>query len=60
MHRLAPERYRTLCKMFLHWERSYIREEIRLWKIYVDASLVFASFRARVCVRLARGMLVRI
>ena len=33
VHTLAPERYQTLCKMFLRWERSYIREEIRLWKI---------------------------
>ena len=33
VHTLAPERYRTLCNMFLRWERSYIREEIRLWKI---------------------------
>lgn len=33
MHILAQERDRTLCKMFLRWERSSIREEIRLWKI---------------------------
>jgi hyaluronan synthase len=33
MHTWVPERYRTLCNMFLRWERSYIREEIRLWKI---------------------------
>ena len=34
VHILAPERYRTLCKMFLRCKRSYnIREEIRLWKI---------------------------
>ncbi|MDP2382223.1 MAG: glycosyltransferase [Nitrospirota bacterium] len=33
VHTLAPERYRILCNMFLRWERSYIREEIRLWKI---------------------------
>lgn len=30
---LAPETYRKLCRMFLRWDRSYIREEIRLWKI---------------------------
>ncbi len=33
---VVPERYRKLCKMFLRWDRSYIREEIRLagivWK----------------------------
>ena len=33
VHTLAPEGYQTLCKMFLRWERSYIREEVRLWKI---------------------------
>ncbi len=30
---LAPDSYRQLCKMFIRWDRSYIREEIRLWKI---------------------------
>ena len=30
---LAPETYRQLCRMFLRWDRSYIREEIRLWRI---------------------------
>src|SRR5512146_39767 len=30
---LAPETYRQLCNMFLRWDRSYIREELRLWKI---------------------------
>lgn len=25
----VPERYRKLCRMFLRWDRSYIREEIR-------------------------------
>lgn len=30
---LAPATYRQLCRMFLRWDRSYIREEIRLWKI---------------------------
>ncbi|MEC4890758.1 MAG: glycosyltransferase [Nitrospira sp.] len=33
VHTLAPERYRQLCNMLLRWDRSYIREEIRLWKI---------------------------
>jgi hyaluronan synthase len=33
VHTMAPERYRQLCKMFIRWDRSYIREEIRLWKI---------------------------
>ena len=26
---IVPERYRKLCRMFLRWDRSYIREEIR-------------------------------
>jgi hyaluronan synthase len=30
---LAPETYKKLCRMFLRWDRSYIREEVRLWKI---------------------------
>jgi hyaluronan synthase len=33
VHTIAPDNYRQLCKMFLRWDRSYIREEIRLWKI---------------------------
>ncbi len=33
VHTLAPESYPQLCKMFLRWERSYVREEVRLWKI---------------------------
>lgn len=33
VHTIAPENYRQLCNMFLRWDRSYIREEIRLWKI---------------------------
>jgi hyaluronan synthase len=33
VHTVAPDNYRQLCKMFLRWDRSYIREEIRLWKI---------------------------
>ncbi|WP_455377965.1 glycosyltransferase [Petrachloros mirabilis] len=33
VHTTAPETYRKLCRMFLRWDRSYIREELRLWKI---------------------------
>ncbi|HVC19296.1 MAG TPA: glycosyltransferase [Vicinamibacterales bacterium] len=36
VHTLAPESYAKMCKMFLRWDRSYIREEIRfqaiVWK----------------------------
>ncbi len=33
VHTIVPDTYHKLCKMFLRWDRSYIREEIRLWKI---------------------------
>jgi len=33
VHTIAPQTYRKLCRMFLRWDRSYIREELRLWKI---------------------------
>lgn len=37
VHTLVPTRYRQLCKMFLRWDRSYVREELRyarhiVWK----------------------------
>ncbi len=36
VHTMVPETYSKLCKMFLRWDRSYIKEEIRLlgliWK----------------------------
>lgn len=33
VHTMAPETYGKLCKMFLRWDRSYIREEIRFQSI---------------------------
>jgi hyaluronan synthase len=33
VHTVAPETYVKLCKMFLRWDRSYIREEIRFQSI---------------------------
>lgn len=33
VHTVAPETYSKLCKMFLRWDRSYIREEIRFQSI---------------------------
>ncbi len=30
VHTIVPLTYRKLCKMFLRWDRSYVREEIRL------------------------------
>ncbi len=36
VHTIVPETYAKLCRMFLRWDRSYIREEFRfariLWK----------------------------
>lgn len=29
VHTLVPTSYRRLCKMFLRWDRSYVREELR-------------------------------
>ncbi len=44
VHTLAPETYMRLCRMFLRWDRSYIREEIRLlkimWKLPVHSLLL--------------------
>lgn len=33
VHTVVPESYRKLCKMYLRWDRSYIREELRLFLI---------------------------
>ena len=33
VHTLVPETYRKLCKMYLRWDRSYIREEFRFARI---------------------------
>lgn len=33
VHTVAPDSYAKLCKMFLRWDRSYIREEIRFQAI---------------------------
>jgi hyaluronan synthase len=37
VHTLVPTTYRRLCKMYLRWDRSYVREELRflgsvMWK----------------------------
>ena len=44
VHTLVPETYRKLCKMYLRWDRSYIREELRfaliLWKRPFKSMLV--------------------
>jgi hyaluronan synthase len=33
VHTIAPESYAQLCRMFLRWDRSYVREELRLFCI---------------------------
>ncbi len=33
VHTLVPETYSKLCRMFLRWDRSYIREEFRFARI---------------------------
>ncbi|MFZ0214015.1 MAG: glycosyltransferase family 2 protein [Candidatus Acidiferrales bacterium] len=40
VHTVAPETYIKLCKMFLRWDRSYIREEIRFQSIVWKRPLV--------------------
>jgi hyaluronan synthase len=45
VHTLVPERYGKLCRMFLRWDRSYIREETRLltnvcWRLRPTALLI--------------------
>ena len=33
VHTLVPETYSKLCKMYLRWDRSYVREELRFARI---------------------------
>ncbi len=33
VHTMGPENYRQLCRMFLRWDRSYIREELHFLRI---------------------------
>jgi hyaluronan synthase len=40
---LVPTTYKQLCKMFLRWDRSYVREEIRFMKIVWKRPPVYAS-----------------
>ena len=35
VHTLVPTTYRRLCKMFLRWDRSYVREELRFLRTIV-------------------------
>ncbi len=40
VHTLVPETYGRLCKMYLRWDRSHVREEIRLLGILRKRPLV--------------------
>jgi hyaluronan synthase len=45
VHTLVPDNYAKLCRMYLRWDRSYIREETRLlssvcWKLRPKALLI--------------------
>jgi hyaluronan synthase len=45
VHTLVPTTYRRLCKMFLRWDRSYVREELRfihhvVWRRPLKARLI--------------------
>jgi len=33
VHTIVPVKYKQLCKMFIRWDRSYVREEIRFARI---------------------------
>ncbi|HKE49573.1 MAG TPA: glycosyltransferase [Rhodanobacteraceae bacterium] len=35
VHTLVPTTYKRLCKMFLRWDRSYVREELRFLRTIV-------------------------
>ncbi len=40
VHTLVPDTYIKLCKMYLRWDRSYVREEIRFARIVWKRPLV--------------------
>jgi hyaluronan synthase len=40
VHTVVPETYTNLCKMYLRWDRSYIREELRFARIVWKRPLV--------------------
>lgn len=43
VHTVVPTNYKTMCKMFLRWDRSYVREEIRFMGIVWKRPLLPAS-----------------
>lgn len=40
VHTIVPETYSKLCKMYLRWDRSYVREELRFARIVWKRPLV--------------------
>ncbi len=40
VHTLVPDTYAKLCKMYLRWDRSYVREELRFARIVWKRPLV--------------------
>lgn len=44
VHTLVPETYRKLCKMYLRWDRSYIREEFRFARIVWRRPALWRAF----------------
>jgi hyaluronan synthase len=40
VHTIVPVTYEKLCKMYLRWDRSYVREELRLGVISMSRPLV--------------------
>ncbi|CAK0744412.1 hyaluronan synthase [Gammaproteobacteria bacterium] len=43
VHTVVPETYRKLCKMYLRWDRSYVREETRFSKIVWKRPPIFCA-----------------
>ena len=40
VHTLVPDTYAQLCKMYLRWDRSHVREELRFLRIVWKRPLV--------------------
>ena len=40
VHTVVPENYSKMCKMFLRWDRSYVREEINFMRVVWKRPLV--------------------
>ncbi len=49
VHTVVPETYAKLCKMYLRWDRSYIREELRFARIVWKRPLVSRALAIYEC-----------